>query len=183
LHRYRDKIVRKCADHAAKAAKRGEIYRYPGWEAALSWFHMPGRIRRSGRYWLAPPDVYRRLDAEFDFDFDPCPYPLPKDFNSLNIEWGKRNYINPPFRKEDVKGGTGPTAFVRKAISEQQKGKTSVLLLPVFDYVALLLDAGAEVRSLGRVPFCDVHSQQTTPHPANIVCFILRGKPAKRRTG
>jgi len=28
---------------------------------------------------------------------------------------------------------------VRKAISEQQKGKTSVLVLPVFDYVTRLL--------------------------------------------
>jgi hypothetical protein len=71
-------------------------------------------------------------------------------------------------------GASGITAFVRKAISEQQKGKTSVLVLPVFDYVTLLLDAGAEIRSLGRVPFREVDSRRTAPHPANIAAFILR---------
>jgi hypothetical protein len=25
-------------------------------------------------YWLTPPDVYAKLNAEFCFDFDPCPY-------------------------------------------------------------------------------------------------------------
>ena len=29
-------------------------------------------------YWLTPPDLYARLNAEFDFNFDPCPYPLPE---------------------------------------------------------------------------------------------------------
>ena len=98
----------------------------------------------------------------------------------MKIKWGHRNYVNPPFRKEDATGGTGPTAFVRKAIAEQQTGKTSVLLLPVFDYVTLLLEAGAEIRPLGRVPFHDVGSRRTAPHPANIACFVLRGKSAKR---
>jgi hypothetical protein len=183
LHQYRARIIRKCAKESADAARRGEIYRYPGWETALSGFHTPGRMRRSGRYWITPSDLYRKLDAEFGFDFDPCPYPLARGFNSLKVEWGDRNFVNPPFRKEDVTGGTGPTAFVRKAISEQQRGRTSVLLLPVFDYVTLLLEAGAEIRSLGRVPFRDVDSRRVAPHPANIACFVLRGKSAKRRIG
>jgi len=183
LHQYRGKIAKRCAKESADAARRGETYRYPGWETALSWFHNPARIRRSGRYWITPPQLYRKLDAEFQFDCDPCPHPLPKGFDSLKMDWGESNYVNPPFRKEDVTGGTGPTAFVRKAISEQQRGKTSVLLLSVFDYVALLLQAGAEIRSLGRVPFRDVDSSRTAPHPANIACFVLRGKPTKRRNG
>ena len=90
------------------------------------------------------------------------------------------NFVNPPFRKDDVVGGTGPMAFVRKAIAEQQKGKTSVLLLPVFDYVTTLLEAGAEIRSLGEVAFRDIDTGQTAPHPANVACFILRGKRRKR---
>jgi len=181
LYQYRAKIIKRCADDAADAAERGQIYRYPGWETALDWFHKEGRIRRSGRYWLTPPDLYRKLDEEFGFDFDPCPYPLPKGFNSLNMDWGKTNYVNPPFRKEDVVGGRGPTAFVRKALAEQQQGKTSVLVLPIFDYVAMLLSAGAEIRSLGPVPFRDVDSRRTAAHPANIACFVLRGKSRKRR--
>jgi hypothetical protein len=183
LHQYRARIIKKCANDATEIANRGVPYRYPGWETALSWFHKSGRTRRSGRYWLTPSDLYGKLDAEFGFDFDPCPYPLAKGFNSLKVGWGNRNFVNPPFRKEDVTGGTGPTAFVRKAISEQRMGKTSVLLLPVFDYVTLLLEAGAEVRPLGRVPFRDVDSPRTAPHPANIACFVLRGKSSRRRTG
>jgi hypothetical protein len=173
LHRYRGKIISKCVDDAATAIKRMLPYRYPGWETALAWFHKPKRIRRSGRYWLTPPALYRKLDAEFQFDCDPCPYPLPKDHNALTMEWGMSNYVNPPFRQDDVIGGKGATAFVRKAIAEQQKGKRSVLVLPVFDYVTRLLEAGAEIRPLGRVPFRDVDSDRIAEHPANIACFIL----------
>jgi hypothetical protein len=184
LHLYRVRIISKCVEDAADAAKRGQTYRYPGWETALGWFHKPKRIQRSGRYWLTPPDLYRKLEAEFHFDCDPCPYPLPKEHNALRMEWGQSNYVNPPFRQDDVIGGNGPTAFVRKAIAEQTKGKTSVIVLPVFDYVTMLLLAGAEIRPLGRVPFHDVDSRRVAPHPPNIACFILRGKSGKpqRRT-
>ena len=68
----------------------------------------------------------------------------------------------------------GAAAFVRKAIGEQKKGKTSVIVLPVFDYVTMLLEAGAEIRPLRRVPFLDVDSRRAAPHPPNIACFILR---------
>jgi hypothetical protein len=181
LYRYRAKIIKRCAEAAADAAKRGQIYRYPGWETALDWFHNTGRIRRSGRYWLTPPDLYRKLDAEFQFDCDPCPYPLPKGFDALTVSWGKINFVNPPFRKEDVEGGKGPKAIIQRAIAEQQKGATSVILWPVYDCVALLLEAAAEVRPLGPVQFRDVASDRTPPHPANIACFVLRGKSGKRR--
>jgi hypothetical protein len=180
LHRYRAKIISKCVEDAAVAAKRGQIYRYPGWETALGWVHKPKRIQRSGRYWLTPADLFRKLDAEFHFDYDPCPYPLPRDHNALTMEWGTSNYVNPPFSKDDVIGGNGATAFVRKAIAEQQKGKTSVIVLPVFVYVTRLLEAGAEIRPLGRVPFRDVDSRRVAPHPPNIACFVLRGKSGKR---
>jgi hypothetical protein len=163
-------------DDAATAAKRGVSYRYPGWETALGWFHKSKRIQRSGRYWLTPAALYRKLDAEFAFDCDPCPYPIPKGHNALTMDWGMANYVNPPFRKDDVIGGNGATAFVRKAIAEQKRGKTSVIVLPVFDYVTRLLEAGAEIRPLGRVPFRDVDHGGSAPHPANIACFVLRGR-------
>jgi hypothetical protein len=175
LHRYRVRIIGKC-DDAATAAKRGVSYRYPGWETALGWFHKPKRIERSGRYWLTPAALYRKLDAEFRFDCDPCPYPLSKEHNALTMDWGMSNYVNPPFRKDDAIGGNGPTAFVRKAIAEQKIGKTSVIVLPVFEYVTRLLEAGAEIRPLGRVAFGDVDHGGSAQHPANIACFVLRGR-------
>lgn len=104
------------------------------------------------RYWLTPPELYKKLDAEFHFTFDPCPHPKPDGYNSLLLPWGKMNYCNPPFRKTD--GNTdGPTAFVRKAISEQAEGNSTVLLIPAQSYINLLLEAGAELRSAGRTKF------------------------------
>ena len=87
------------------------------------------------------------------------------------------NYVNPPFRKHDGVNGLGPTAFVRKAIEESERGKGSVLLLPVQSYVNLLVEAGAELRSLGRVRWLDASTKEpmrTTPSPT--CCFILRPK-------
>lgn len=55
-------------------------------------------------YWLTPPDLYRRLDAEFHFDFDPCPFPLPAGFDGLTCEWGASNYVNPPFGLDHPRG-------------------------------------------------------------------------------
>jgi DNA N-6-adenine-methyltransferase (Dam) len=180
LQRYRVQIISRCENDATAATKRGQIYRYPGWETALGWFHPTKRrgSRRSGRYWLTPSALWRKLDDEFHFDYDPCPCPMPKGFNALIRDWGQTNYVNPPFSKRDVVGGTGVTAFVRKAIAEQKKGKTSVIVLPVFDYVTVLLDAGAEIRPLGRVPFLDVDSRRAASHPPNIAVFILR--PVRR---
>ena len=74
------------------------------------------------KYWLTPPELYESLHKEFNFDFDPCPY--PKTFDSLNMEWGKSNYVNPPFKKED--GGTMP--FIHKAIAESKLGKSSFII-------------------------------------------------------
>lgn len=127
------------------------------------------------KYWLTPKGIYERLNEEFHFDFDPCPYPKPDGYCGLNVEWGNSNYVNPPFRKTDG-NSVGPTAFVRKAIAEQQKGKSSVLLIPAQSYVNLLLEAGAEVRSMGRVKWLEVETGEPCKSPSPITCFILKGK-------
>jgi protein-arginine kinase activator protein McsA len=72
------------------------------------------------RHWLTPPDVYKKLDDEFHFTFDPCPCPKPRGYNSLEIEWGEVNYVNPPFITTN---GIGPTAFAKRAIEESRKLK------------------------------------------------------------
>lgn len=128
------------------------------------------------RYWLVPPDLYKSLHAEFGFDFDPCPHPLPDGFNGLEGDWGSSNFVNPPFFKTDaVQRGT-LVAFIRKAIEQQKNGNTSVLVLPCFEYVNILVQAGAEIRPLGRVKWQDVETQEPTPHPPHAALFILRPK-------
>jgi len=129
-------------------------------------------------YWLTPPDVYAALDAEFAFTFDPCPFPKPDDFDGLTDEWGSSNYVNPPFGSIMHQGKKkGPTAWVRKAIAEQEKGKRVVLVYPVDKWVLMLLAAGAEVRNLGDVKW--LATEDGSPGKGtgrHIACFILEPK-------
>lgn len=131
----------------------------------------------SSKFWLVPPEIYNPLDQEFSFDFDPCPYPYKRD--GIDLEWGKVNWVNPPFRAKDAMNGHGPTAFVRKAIEEQKKGKTSVLILPVLSMLNMLFEAGAEVRSCGRVKWLNAETGERWKAPSNCALFILKGKETK----
>ena len=126
------------------------------------------------KYWLTPKDIYEKLNDEFHFDFDPCPYPKPESYNSLDVSWGNMNYVNPPFRPKE-NNSYGPTAFVRKAIAEKEQGKSSVILIPTQSYVNLLLEAGAELRSMGRVRWLEVDTKKPCKSPSPITCFILQG--------
>jgi len=126
------------------------------------------------KYWLTPPELYERLNNEFHFDCDPCPYPRGER-NSLTEPWGKNNYVNPPFCRKDAPFG-GPSAFVRKAVEERDKGSTSVIILPVPHSIGLLLDAGAEVRNGGIVRWIEADTGKPCPHGHRQGLFILRGK-------
>jgi hypothetical protein len=124
------------------------------------------------RFWRIPPELYNPLNAEFHFDFDPCPFPYVED--GIARPWGSCNWVNPPFCKKDAINGHGPTAFVRKAIEEQQLGKTSVLILPMPSMLDMLLRAGAEIRAAGRVPWLEVETGERYKKSAFSTIFILR---------
>ena len=126
------------------------------------------------RYWLTPPEEFKKLNQEFGFDFDPCPCPRTEGYNSLVLPWGKSNYVNPPFLKEDSPFG-GPSAFARKAIEEAKNGNTSVFVLPLPWSIALLMEAGAEVRYGGKWRWLEVDSKESGRPRAQGI-FILRGK-------
>lgn len=141
-------------------------------------FHA-GNSADGKHYWLTPPELLKELQAEFNIDFDPCPYPKPEDFDGLTCEWGRANYVNPPFGSIIHEGKKkGATAWVRKAIKENEKGKTVVLVYPIDKWVLMLLKAGAEVRNLGDVKW--VATEDGTAGKGSgrhIACFILRGNP------
>ncbi len=114
-------------------------------------------------YWLTPPELFRKLEAEFQFNFDPCPHPRPPDFDGLKASWGKSNWVNPPFVSRGCAkclpcGGRGPgiTAWVRRAIAESKQGKLIAMVFPVDKWLLMLLQAGAEVRNLGDVRWCAI---------------------------
>jgi site-specific DNA-methyltransferase (adenine-specific) len=95
-----------------------------------------------------PEDLYRQLDEEFHFDFDPCPN--NPTFDGLKVEWGKSNYVNPPYANK--------TPWILKAIEESRKGKTVVMLLPVDTstrwFHDLILTYADEIRFIrGRLRF------------------------------
>ena len=138
-------------------------------------FHV-GNVSDGKHYWLTPPDLYTALDAEFHFDFDPCPCPLPPGFDGLTCDWGKSNYVNPPFGSIIHEGKKkGPTAWARKAIAEHQQGKSVVLVYPIDKWVLMLLKAGAQVRNLGDVRWLATEDRsQGKGTGRHIAAFILK---------
>lgn len=139
-------------------------------------FHV-GNGEDGKHYWLTPPDLYATLDAEFHFDFDPCPFPKPDGFDGLTCEWGQRNYVNPPFGSIIHNGRKkGPTAWMRKAIEEQRKGRLSVVVYPVDKWVLMMLAAtgAANVRNLGDVRWHAIEDRtQGKGTGRHIAAFIL----------
>jgi hypothetical protein len=130
-------------------------------------------------YWLTPPELYAKLNAEFHFDFDPCPYPLPEEFDGLECEWGQSNYVNPPFGSIIHNGRKkGPTAWARKAIEEWKKGKTVVLVYPIDKWILMILTCiGTEVRNLGDIRWLSTEERKPgTGTGRHVACFILRGE-------
>ena len=130
-------------------------------------------------YWLTPPDVYQRLEAEYGpFDFDPCPFPKPDDFDGLTCDWGKRNYVNPPFGSIIHQGRKkGPTAWMRKAIEEQKKGNFSVVVYPVDKWVLMMLSTigTVDVVNLGDIKWIATEDgTQGKGTGRHIAAFILK---------
>lgn len=106
--------------------------------------------------WSTPIDLYNSLNAEFNFDFDPCP--LNSEFDGLKMDWGKSNFINPPYSRQLKE------LFVKKAIEESKKGKSCVLLLPVSTSTKLFHEFiqpnAKEIRFLkGRVKFSGINTK------------------------
>ena len=116
---------------------------------------MKNRNLQHSDHWATPKDFYEELNKEFDFDYDPCP--LHADFDGLTVEWGQRNFVNPPYTRQIKE------AFVKKAITESQLGKLCVLLLPVSTSTKLfhdyILPNAQDIRFVrGRIKFRGVNT-------------------------
>lgn len=117
---------------------------------------MKNRNLKHSDDWATPPHLYAALDKEFSFDFDPCP--LNSTFDGLSVEWGKSNFINPPYSR------ALKTAFVQKAVEQSKKGKLCVLLLPVSTSTALfhewILPNAKDIRFIrGRIAFLGTNTK------------------------
>jgi len=122
--------------------------------------------------WLTPPAVFSSLEERFGkFDFDPCPHPRPQGFDGLIADWGRNNYLNPPFKF----GAKGIISWVRKAIEEQEKGNSTLLVWPVATYFDLLVQANAKMHSLGVIEWKPSDDSNKKPMHWPIVAFHLQG--------
>ena len=144
-------------------------------------FHKGNGIDQK-HYWLTPPDVYEALNAEHKFDFDPCPFPKPEDFDGLTCEWGQSSYVNPPFGSIMHNGKKkGATAWARKAIEENKKGKRVVLVHPMDKWVLMMIAAGAKITNLGDVKWLATEDGSAGKGTGrHIACFVL--EPETRAT-
>jgi hypothetical protein len=115
-------------------------------------------------FWNTPKYLYEELNKEFDFDFDPCPE-NPK-FNGLSVEWGTRNFVNPPY-------GKFLPAWIKKGYFESLKGKLVVFLIPsrtdVKWWHEYVMKAN-EIRFIrGRLKYGD--AKHSAPFPSCVVIF------------
>ena len=129
--------------------------------------------------WETPREFYDKLNSEFQFDFDPCPFftgKITPDKDGLLIDWGKRNFINPPYSRALKE------AFVKKAIAESKKEKLCVMLLPVSTSTKLfheyILPNAKDIRFVkGRIKFIGINTKgekvdnKTPMHDSMIVVF------------
>jgi len=135
-----------------------------------------GNPKDGKHYWLTPNDVYESLNENNHFDFDPCPYPKPDNFDGLTCEWGKSNYVNPPFGSIIHEGKKkGATAWVRKAIEEHKKGKDVVFVFPIDKWILMLIEAGAKITNLGDIKWLAIEDKQPGKGLGrHIACFTLK---------
>lgn len=137
-----------------------------------------GSSKDGKHYWLTPPELFGRIREEFGCDFDACPYPRPDGFDGLDTEWGESSYVNPPF--------AGPTAWVRKAMAESEKGKRVVFVFPLPKWALMLLTHPnlKEVRNLKDVKWCAI--EDGSPGKGigqHIACFVLDGAESILESG
>jgi site-specific DNA-methyltransferase (adenine-specific) len=121
---------------------------------------MKNRNLKHSDNWATPKAFYDKLNAEFQFDFDPCPYnenDIPEK-DGLVIEWGSRNFINPPYSRKLKE------AFIKRAIDESKNGKLCVMLLPVSTSTRVFHDMiqpnASEIRFIkGRLGFIGINTK------------------------
>lgn len=114
--------------------------------------------------WATPKYIY--LQAMSKGMFDPCP--LGSKTDGLVIDWGKTNFVNPPYSQLKK--------LVQKSIEEHKKGKGVVLLIPSrTDNKAFraLFEYGSEITFItGRLRF---NESNPAPFPSMLVKLIGGG--------
>ena len=138
------------------------------------------RINSGEQEYLTPECIASKY---IDF-FDPCPFPRP-EWNGLQVEWGEKAFVNPPFRNV--------RPWVEKAITESQKGCLVHMLIPpavsTLAWHELIFPKAQEIIFLRRyVPYVRMQDKTTITLPSCIVIFakdknndVITGNVVKAR--
>lgn len=114
--------------------------------------------------WATPSAIYAQAVALGMFD--PCP--LGGFVDGLKIDWGKKNFVNPPYSQL--------AKWIQKSIEQHGKGKAVLLLIPArTDTKAFrqLFEYGSRITFItGRLRFNDAG---TAPFPSMIVNLVGGG--------
>jgi len=125
--------------------------------------------------WETPPDLFEYFNSLYDFELDVCAnehnakLPSYFDQNSLQLVWGTRNWMNPPYGREISK-------WVEKASREH----ITVALLPARTDTRWFQDyvLGQTIYWIrGRLKF--VGAENSAPFPSCVVIFGEEGKQYK----
>lgn len=127
-----------------------------------------------------PDELYKILDNEFHFDFDPAPV-WPNgvmEWDGLKKDWGKSNFINPPYSKIGK--------WFEKAVREMQRGNTSVFLVPFRMtpkyWVEWVYPYATELRVIAtRIQFKNYNG--FAPFPVGIIVYQPTGNDKPIRQG
>ena len=134
--------------------------------------------------WSTPKFIFDWLNSEYYFDIDlaaawdntHCHRYFSLHDNSLNALWstyGKTGFLNPPYSNIKV--------WIEKAIKEQTKGFTTVMLIPTpngeYYYKELFKFASEVIMINGRISFIDSTGESKGGNPRGS-CVVVFGSMA-----
>lgn len=155
-------------------AANDPYYQFPHWRTV--WREIKTRHKETeNRHWITPPETEAIVREEIGDFHDPFPYPSPDCYDALEVDWLDPSYVNASFVAAHEKKGRGLTAVAYHAIGQVRKnGITVAMVVPVNRIVCQLIEAGATVRSLGRVRWRHTVTGKAMPGPHPCVLFTLR---------
>lgn len=113
--------------------------------------------------YLTPSIILKRYDGWMD----PCPHPRPSDFDGLQVDWGEKAFVNPPW------GHIRP--WVEKALEQCRKGCIVHMLLaakPTTSVFHDLIFPNACVEWIrGRLPYYRVRDGKIVSLESCLVIF------------
>ncbi len=123
----------------------------------------------------ATPEWLKKVFSDY---FDPCPLNSNPTIDGLELEWGDKTFLNPPYSK--------PAQWIYKGIEESKKGKTIVILMrfdPTTLYFKALIENSAHIFYCGeRLEFINPEEPKNYKSPFPSILVILSNSPKEEKS-